>query len=279
MDPPAQDATQAFLDTTNMQPKKLGPNKFQVELQELQKKHETLQRHSDEKDMKINLMKLNVDNLQTQLQRKNDQVGSLQTAVTELQQKLEAAASASPAAPTVDASEHEKALAETRAECDKLVENIRQDMSALQAKYADLKRRNSELVETHSSKLRELETRARDNASLRQQLDTEQQKSSKYADEVSSLRGHIEEYVQRINALEDTVSSRDGELKSINARLAQSSKEYKDLYVRAAHASPATAQTGSATEPMPTAPMHGTSAVRFNRTNRAVRGLRTSTRT
>jgi hypothetical protein len=68
-----------FLNKINSTQKIMGHNKFQQKIEDLERELAMYKKYNTEQDMKINLFKKTITNLQTQLQEKSNQISSSQT--------------------------------------------------------------------------------------------------------------------------------------------------------------------------------------------------------
>jgi chromosome segregation ATPase len=71
-----------FLNKINSTEKIMGHNKFQQKIEELENELNIYKKYNNEQDMKINLFKKTISNLQTQLQEKSNQINVTQTSDT-----------------------------------------------------------------------------------------------------------------------------------------------------------------------------------------------------
>lgn len=82
-------SSEEFLNTANNTPKKLGHNKYQIEIECLKQQTEKLTVETNEKDMKIGLMKKTIENLQKELDDTKQQCNSNTTPDSELKECYE----------------------------------------------------------------------------------------------------------------------------------------------------------------------------------------------
>jgi len=71
-----------FLNKINSSQKIIGHNKFQQKIEDLERELDIYKKYNTEQDMKINLFKKTISNLQTQLQEKSNQINSNQNTET-----------------------------------------------------------------------------------------------------------------------------------------------------------------------------------------------------
>lgn len=196
---------QEFMDKTNSTQKKLGHNKLQFQIDDLQNQLQRSQAECSEKELKLNLFKKTISTLQSQLADKENTINQLTQQVEQLTSKLDA----TPVPQTIDTedqpSQNTDNLQKQLHDQSIVIEDLK---TQLQAKDNQIQTNQTELQTIKVSF--EDQTRALLQAketidSMDNQVGVHKSTAEKTQEELDDVKRELVDYRQNIEALKQSL--------------------------------------------------------------------------
>lgn len=217
------DETKDFLDHVNSTPKKIGHNKLQFEIDELQNEVERLKKLDIEKEMKLTLFKKNISTLQAQSQERLDEIGRLKNMIdnnpqtqeiTNITKQLSDANSLNEKLQQ-QINDNELQIqqhATITKEFENVKDKFKEQLLTLESELEKLKEHIDTLTHEHNSSLDEVKT-------LKSQLDLKSNVSDNIVSELEELKQELIKYKSQNETLENELQEKQQNTTSLSLQL------------------------------------------------------------
>lgn len=222
--------TQEFLEQVNSTQKKLGHNKLQFQIDELQAEIERLKRGDVEKEMKLTLFKKNISTLQTQSQQRLEEITRLKDLLDNNPQVIE---SKSIQAQLDDTINQKKELQSIIDEKESAISIQSKKNDELNSKNIELESKNSSLQNELDTIKAHLDTLTKDYndsqnkiTELESQVHLKTNNSDSIINELEELRKELITYKSNNQDLQDQLKLKEDQQSSLNIQLQEVENQF-----------------------------------------------------
>jgi chromosome segregation ATPase len=217
----SQDKTNPFLENINKSPRTFGHNKYQLEIQDLKDELEKANERERQYDMKLNLFKQTIQQLQSQLQERAN-------ALQEEQQKHKDTTPETDFEEQVHTKEKEiQQLKQAYEELQTKVQNhndshkaTMEELQEVRHTFQELKRRHHILEMKFQEQVDEIRNKDNNIETLTKDLGTARNVSSSLEQEVATLKQNLGDALCNIKEANDALGKKDLYIRQLTTQIA-----------------------------------------------------------